>query len=65
MGERDVSRNISSVSHQKNAKGLKNIGSLSLPSLFHLTGFFKEKILYFQCTYNKLNHSYANYLEDL
>ena len=33
--------------------------------LFHLTSFFKEKILYFQCSYNKLNHSYANYLEDL
>ncbi len=33
--------------------------------LFHLINFFKENILYFQCSYNKLNHSYANYLEDL
>ncbi len=31
MGERAVSRHISSVLHQKNAKGLKNIGSFSLP----------------------------------
>ena len=31
MGERDVSRHISSVLQQKNAKGLKNNGSLSLP----------------------------------
>ncbi len=31
MGERDVSRHISSLLHQKNCKGLKNIQPLFLP----------------------------------